>query len=334
MSPSSMMPPLTWHTFFTTWTLHAGWTIACAVLLVGYFAGLRAAHRRGHTPVGPARIASWVLGVVSLWVCLSSAVDAYAMSLFWMHMIEHLTLIMLVPAFLVLGHPLTVLRASGGPRWQEAFDRVMHSLPMSILTHPFVGMAVYAVVVFYTHLTPFMDRMAENPHLVVAEQLAYISAGWLMLLPLIGEEPIRWQTPYLLRLALLIVAMIPDTFVGIILLQTQKDPFPMYMGMRPSWAPPALRDLDIGGSLMWSVGDGLMMLLCVGIVISLISGQTSDRILGPWLESVRTNTFTEHVERTGGHLDGERGATIDDDDAALAAYNDMLQRLGRAHTDR
>ena len=102
----------------------------------------------------------------------------------------------------------------------------------------------------------------------------------------------------------------------------------MYMGMRPPWATSALHDLDIGGSLMWSLGDGLMMLLCVGIVVSLISGQTSDRILGPWLESVRTNTFNEHIERTGGHVDGERGATIDDDDA-LAAYNDMLQRLGR-----
>ena len=100
--------------------------------------------------------------------------------------------------------------------------------------------------------------------------------------------------------------MIPDTFVGIILLQTQKDPFPMYMAMRPPWVPPALRDLDIGGSLMWSVGDGLMMLLCVGIVISLISGRTSDRILGPWLESVRTNTLDEHIERTGGgRIDGD-----------------------------
>ena len=333
MSPSSMMPPLTWHTFFTTWNLHIGWSVACAALLVGYFAGLRAAHRRGDKPVGPVRIASFILGVVSLWICLSSSVDAYAMSLFWIHMIEHLTLIMLVPALLVLGHPLTVLRTAGGERWRADFDRVMYSPPVAILTHPFVGMAVYAVVVFYTHLTPFMDRMADNPDLMLTEQLAYILAGYLMLLPLIGEEPIRWQTPYLLRLALLIVAMIPDTFVGIILLQTQKNPFPMYMGMRPPWAPPALHDLDIGGALMWSVGDGLMMLLCVGIVVSLVSGQTRDRVLGPWLESVRTTTFTEHVERAGGHVDGERGTTIDDDEDALTAYNDMLQRLGRSSGD-
>ena len=197
MSPSSMMPPLTWHTFFTTWNLHIGWSIVSVALLVGYVAGLRAARRRGHNPVGPARIASFVLGVVSLWVCLSSAVDAYAMSLFWMHMIEHLTLIMLVPALLVLGHPLTVLRASGGEGWQERFDRFMYSPPIAILTHPFVGMAVYAVVVFYTHLTPFMDRMAENPHLMVVEQLAYISAGWLMLLALDrrGADPVADAVP-------------------------------------------------------------------------------------------------------------------------------------------
>lgn len=323
------MPSLGWHTFFTTWNVHGGWLFVCAVLLLGYLGGLRVARRRGERNVGPVRVLSFVLGVVALGVCMSSAVDAYAMSLFWMHMIEHLTLIMFVPALLVLGHPLTVLRSAGGDRWQRRFDRFMHSLPISVLTHPFVGMAVYAVVIFYTHLTPFMDHMTAHPGLMLAEQVAYLVSGWLMLLPLIGEEPIRWQTPYLLRIALLMVAMVPDTFVGIILLQTPKDPFPMYMAMRPSWATPALHDLDIGGSLMWSVGDGLMMCLAVGLMFSLIGGRTRDRVLGSWLEAIRTSTMVEHVERTGGQVAGDRGTTIDDDEDALDAYNDMLRRLGR-----
>jgi putative copper resistance protein D len=329
MSPTSMLPPLDWHTFFTTWHVNAGWLLVCAAMLVGYLGCLRAALRRGHRPVGPARVVSFVCGVVALAVCLCSAVDGYAMALFWMHMIEHLTLIMLVPALLVLGHPLTVLRSAGGDRWRARFDSVMHSPPVAVATHPFVGMALYAVVVFYTHLTPFMDHMAHHSHLMVVEQFAYVFSGWLMLLPLIGEEPIRWQTPYLLRLALLVVAMVPDTFVGIILLQTQKDPFPSYMAMRPPWADAALDDLDIGGSLMWSVGDGLMMCLCVGIVVTLLTGRTRDRVLGGWLESIRTSTMVEHVERTGGQVTGERAETIDDDEDALDAYNDMLRRLGR-----
>jgi putative membrane protein len=327
-----MLPALDWHTFLTTWHTNAGWLVACAVMLVGYLACLRKAAHRGSRAVGPARVLSFVCGLVVLALCLCSAVDGYAMALFWMHMIEHLTLIMLVPALLVLGHPLTVVRAAGGERWRSRFDSVLDSPPVAALTHPFAGMALYAIVVFYTHLTPFMDHMAHDSRLVLVEQLAYVLSGWLMLLPLIGEEPIKWETPYLLRLALLVVAMVPDTFVGIILLQTQKDPFPAYMAMRPAWVSAPLDDLDIGGSLMWSVGDGLMMCLCVGLVVSLITGRTRDRVLGGWLESVRTTTMVEHVERTGGRMTGERGPTIDDDENALDAYNAMLRRLGG--TDR
>jgi putative membrane protein len=326
---TSSLPPLTWHTFLTTWHAQVGWLSVCAVLLVGYVVVLRAAARRDGMPVGAWRILSFVLGVVGLAVCLCSAVNGYAMALFWMHMIEHLTLIMLVPALLVLGSPLTVVRASGDEQWRDRFDAFMHSPGVSIVTHPFVGMAFYAVVIFCTHITSFMDHMAHHAVLMTTEQVAYVAAGWLMLLPLIGQEPIRWHTPYLLRLALLVVAMIPDTFVGIILLQTEKDPFPAYMAMRPGWATSSVHDLQIGGALMWSAGDGLMMCLAMGVVLSLIAGGTRHEVLGDWLESVRTNTFEDHVARTGGQPSAGRRTTIDDDDA-LAAYNAMLGRLSRS----
>jgi len=326
------LPALDWHSFLTTWELRPGWLTFCALLLVAYAAGLYAAARRGNPLVSPIRNACWVLGVAALAICMSSAVDAYAMSLFWMHMIEHLTLITVVPALLVLGHPLTVARSAGGPEWQRVFDAAMHSLPVSILTHPLVGLTAYGVVVFYTHLTPFLDRMATDPDLMVVEQLAYLVSGGWLLLGAIGEEPIRWRTPYLMRLVLVVMAMVPDTLVGIVLLQTDDDPFPTYMAMRPAWAPSAMHDLDVGGSLMWAAGDGLMMLLAVGLVISLLT-RGRERFLGDWLEGVRTSTFVTHAERSGVELDRPEGR-LDEDDAALAAYNEMLARLRSGHEER
>jgi cytochrome c oxidase assembly factor CtaG len=328
----SALPRLDWHSFLTTWEVRPGWLSCCVVLLLAYGVGLYAAARRGNRSVSPVRIACFVLGVVTLAVCMSSAVDAYAMSLFWMHMIEHLTLITVVPTLLVLGHPLTVLRSAGSPEWQRVFDAAMHSLPVSILTHPLLGLVAYGVVVFYTHLTPFMDRMASDPDLMVVEQFAYLGSGAWLLLGAIGEEPIRWHTPYLLRLALVVMAMIPDTLVGIVLLQTPKNPFPIYMTMRPTWAPSAMHDVDVGGSLMWAAGDGLMMCLSIGLVVSLLAGATRDRLLGDWLEGVRTSTFVSHVERSGVELDRPEGR-LDDDDDALAAYNEMLARMRSGHDD-
>lgn len=322
----SQLPPLGWHAFFHTWQLPLGWWALCLVVAAVYLVALRRAVRRGGMPVHPVRVAAFLSGLAVLLWCLSSAIDAYSMALFWVHMIEHLTLITVVPALVVLGHPLTVLRAAGGERWQRGFDRVVKRGPGAVVTSPVVGLVVYAVVIFYTHLTPFMDSMAAHPWLMTVEQAAYLASGWMLLVGTIGEEPIRWQTSYLMRLVILVQSMIPDTLVGIVLLQTPRIPFPRYMEMRPGWATSGLHDLEIGGSLMWAGGDGLMMTLAVGVVVTLISGRTRSRLLGPWLEGARTNTFAEHVGRTGAALPPGQ-ATIDDDDAALDAYNDMLRRM-------
>jgi putative copper resistance protein D len=318
------LPDLDWGSFLGTWQARPGWLVVCALMLVLYAVGVARGRRHGGT-VGPARIACFVAGVVLLAVTVCSAIDGYAMSIFWMHMIEHLTLITVVPTLLVLGHPLTVLRNAGGESWRYAVDLNLQRPPVSWLTHPLVGLVAYGLVVFYTHLTPFMDRMVEDPTLMTVEQILYVGSGAWLLLGAIGDEPIRWRTPYLLRLILLVMAMIPDTLVGIVLLQTQQDPFPSYMAQRPDWAPSPLRDLDIGASLMWALGDGLMMCLAVGVVIALLKSR--ENFLGSWLESARTATLVGHVERTGGgrvEVDG----TVDDGDAALDAYNDMLRRLG------
>jgi putative copper resistance protein D len=163
--------------------------------------------------------------------------------------------------------------------------------------------------------------MAQHTWLMTAEQVLYVVAGYLFLLPLLGEEPTRPDPPYLLRIALLVAAMVPDTLVGIVLLQTSTVPFPVMMGMHPSWAPDPLRDVHTAGGLMWAAGDGLMMAIAVGLMISVITspGRRS-RMTGAWLEGARRSALAGHTA-DGGEI------TDADSDEALEAYNRMLARL-------
>lgn len=311
------LAPLTWGRFVTTWDLHLGWLIAAVVLLVGYLLAWSAAGSA--STVRTWRVASFVIGVVLLWATVSSAIGGYAMALFWMHMVMHLMLIMVVPALLVLGHPLTVL-AEGGP---PVVGRVLRSRPVHVLTHQVTGFLVYTVVIVGTHLTGFMDAMAQHGWLMWAEQIVYVVAGWLLLTPLIGEESVRRNPPYLLRVVVLVAAMIPDTIVGIVLLQAGSVPFPAYMDQRPSWAPSALSDTHAAGGLMWAGGDGLMMTIAVALMISVITSPTRrERMTGAWLDGARRATLAAHA--------GEDAAEVDpDSDEALAAYNRMLAQLHR-----
>jgi cytochrome c oxidase assembly factor CtaG len=252
------------------------------------------------------------------------------MSLFWMHMVLHLSLIMVVPVLLVLGHPLTVLVEAFPPHRQRRVRAALRSWPVSVLTHQTTGLVLYAVVIVGTHLTGFMDQMAQHAWLMTGEQVLYVVAGYLFLLPLLGEEPIRANPSYLLRLMILVAAMIPDTVVGIVLLQTDHVPFPVMMSMHPAWAPSALDDTQVAGALMWAAGDGLMMAIGIGLWVSVLSSPSRrERVVGTWLEGVRRATLVEHVEQSGAEpLSREDADLIDaDSDEALDAYNRMLARL-------
>jgi cytochrome c oxidase assembly factor CtaG len=264
--------------------------------------------------------------VLLLELTLCSAIDAYAMSLFWVHMVEHLMLITVVPAFLVLGRPIgTVVDALPDDRRDRAM-KVLGGPVASVLTHPVTGIGVYAVVIVGTHLTGFMDRMAMHSWVMTFEQVLYLAAGWLMLTSLIGDEPGRRPASYAARVVGLLVAMVPDTVVGIVLLQASTNPFPMYGAMRPSWAGDPLHDVNVGGALMWAGGDGLMMLLGIGVVLVVIASESRQGdVLGPWLQSARSQHLSSSLSTTLGE---ESPADLDpDSEDAHDAYNRMLRRL-------
>jgi len=330
---ATSLPAYDGHMLFTTWSARSGWLIAGVVLVGGYLWAARRAARRGE-PLAVWRVVSFVLGVVVMEATIASVIDIYAMDLFWMHMVEHLVLIMVVPVFLVLGHPLTAIRNALGSPARERFEGFLKSRPMGILTAPMTGLLVYTVVIIGTHLTDFMDKMAMHAWVMTFEQVLYVVAGCWMFMPLLAFEPLRRNVPYVLRLVVLFLAMVPDAVVGVVLLQTNDNLFPMMMSMHPSWAPDPVRDINTAGALMWAAGDGLMMFIAVGVMLAMISDPDKSRQgFGTWLEGARRRTLAQHV-----NLAEEAGTGFDPDldpdgDEALAAYNRMLGRLGTESPD-
>jgi cytochrome c oxidase assembly factor CtaG len=330
--PGMRMPlsPLTWHVFFHTWQWRPGWDLVVAVVFLAYAGGFVIMRRRGVPGVNPVRAASFVLGLALLVLSVSTAVDTYSHLLFWVHMVQHLLLIMVVPALLVVGHPLTMLAEVGPGRRHGMTRRVLMSGPATVLTHPLVGLAIYTAIIVGTHLTSFMNAMATHPWMHDAEQVLYVAGGYLFLLPLLADEPIRWRAPHLMRMVVLFIAMAPDTVVGIVLLQSPHVMFPALAVNRPSWAPNPVHDLNIGGGIMWAFGDGLMMLFIVAVMIAYLTNPDTHATAGNWLEGVRRSTLAGNLSRGANSktvLDDSRD--MDEDDALLDAYNAMLKRLSK-----
>jgi putative membrane protein len=293
------MDPLTWGTAVGTWHLRP---VTDAVLLVT--AGLYLWRARHGWPVG--RTVCFLGALALLGVTSQSSIDVYGHDLFWMHMIEHLLLIMCVPVLFVLGQPIRLAGAR--------MTRVLRTRVVSVLTFPLLALALYAAVLVGTHLTGFQPLMRAHEWLHELEIVLYLGSGYLFFLPLLGHEPLRRQLSYPLRVFLLFLGMTADTVVGVLLMMTTREPYPGAV----------LSDIHTGGGIMWVVGDGLMFAITVLVVAQWMRDTERQNDTGQWLESARRSTLANlGVDSVSQDTD----ANIDDDDAALAAYNRMLAKL-------
>jgi putative copper resistance protein D len=279
--------------------------------------------------------ASFVSGLVMIAVATQSFIGAYDDALFWTHMVQHLLLIMVAPPLLVLGRPATLLLHASRNPLHRIVTTVLRSRPVSVLTHPIVGLSLYAGTVVGTHLTNFMNLVVTNAAVHNAEHALYLLVGFLFFLPLVGREPIRWRLSWPSRTGLLILAMPVDTFTGVVLNEATSPMFPAYQAGRPAWAPSALHDLHIGGAIMWVGGDWIMLIaILLGFVAWAHTAQTGGGV-GRWLEAARRSAFDAHTSGADPPPNTAPVAseTIDDDES-LDAYNAWLGRLGRPDTTR
>ncbi|MGH3094773.1 MAG: cytochrome c oxidase assembly protein, partial [Streptosporangiales bacterium] len=323
---AGMLEPLTWQRLVSTWDFSVVPTVLAVAAVLGYLLLARAVGRFGGWPAG--RTAAFVGAAVVAVVAIESGISAYSMTLYWMHMVQHLLLIMVVPVLVVLGQPLALLERYGGRAWTFA-RRCLHSRVGGLLTTPMVALALYGVVLIGTHLTSFMDAMSRHMWLHAVEVVVYLLAGYLFFVPLLANEPLRRRVAYPLRLLWMMIAMGVDAFVGVTLMMTSSDALSL-SGMHPRpWGLDPLTDLHTGGALMWVGGSGLMLFLMVLAMAQWMRDRERREDTGQWLTAARRDALAGTGKETGADGATMRDAADMDGDAALDAYNQMLASLAR-----
>ncbi len=181
------------------------------------------------------------------------------------HMVQHLLLIMVAPPLLIIGRPVTLLLHTVRNPWHTRVKRLVRSRPLTALTWPPACVALYSSVVLGTHLTGLLlARGAAHD----AEHCAYLAAGYLYFLPVVGSEPIRWRVPVLGRYLLLLAAMPADIATGAVLM------------LHGPLGPYAAADVHAAGVIMLAGSDLVMTGLAVALAVVLVTGR-GGRSAGP-----------------------------------------------------
>jgi cytochrome c oxidase assembly factor CtaG len=314
----------------TAWQLDAVALAVLVLLAAWYLTGVLRINRAGER--WPVRhLLSFLAGLLVVGLATNSSIAVYDMSLFSAHMIGHLMLVMLAPALLMAGRPLTLLVQASTGRRRDRIKAILTGRVVSLLTAPPVALAGYTVVIVATHLTGLMDQIMRHSWAGQLEHLAYLLLGCQFFAVVLGDAPLRWRLTAPPRLFLLALSMAVDTFTGIVLLQSTVA---VAMTPPPGADVTPLADTKTGGAIMWFGGDGIMAVIMVVIAVGWVHRPDSQQREAPgWLEQARQASFAQHAG-AGQHAGTdqapeteEHADDFDDDDQRLRQYNDWLRRL-------
>ncbi len=262
------VPLPTFPAVLLEWRLEPLVLVGVAVAAVGWLLLRRrvAAAHPDH-PHPRWREVSFLAGLATIAVALTSPIEAYAGELFSVHMLQHMLLELVAAPLLLLGAPATLALRAASPSVRRRLLSVLHSRVVSVLSFPVLAWVLFAAVNWGWHLSSLYNQALEVPWLHDIQHLTFLGAALLFWWPVVAADPARWRLPHPVRLFYLFLAMPQNSFLGIALMSAPPTIYPHYLTNLRDWGPTPAVDLNIGGMLMW-VGGDIVFLLAMGLVVA------------------------------------------------------------------
>jgi putative copper resistance protein D len=224
-------------------------------VLYGY--GVWRLHRRGRRwPI--ARTASFLLGLCALAAVLQSGFAGYDDDLLWVHMVQHLVIMMLAAPLLALGAPVRLSLAAGSAAVRRFVAGLLHDPSLQMVLGCWAGVLLpldYFGSMALFLLTPLYRLSELNSGFHDFVHVYFLFCGLLFWVSLLGADPSPWRPHY--RVKLTIVSIGIPVFSAIAALMVAEG----------RWLSPAhgVTDLHRGAFAMFAGG----ILLTVGALLLL-----------------------------------------------------------------
>lgn len=199
---------------------------------------------------------SWCFysGMALLAIAYLGPLAAWSHTFFWVHMTQHLIVMMAAAPLLVLGAPVTLaFRASSASTRRRLIVPILRSRAVGILTNPVITWVLFASVLMATHFTGFYEWALTNHDAgMFIEQPLYLVAALLYYFPILGSNLQANRPAPATRLISMALMMIPEALVGAVIYFASVVLYPSFGAERP-FGPDPLGDQQLAGALMWAL---------------------------------------------------------------------------------
>jgi putative membrane protein len=270
----------------------AGWDLDPVVIggLGGaaylYARGLRILRGRGHDALRRQAM-FFGAGLASLVAALLSPIDSLASDLLWVHMVQHLILIVLAAPLLVLGAPAIPLLLGLPLRWRLRLRRLTRPAWVragaGLLSAPGMILAIHVMVVWAWHAPGPYQAAVRHPPLHALEHVGFLGTAllfWWVLLPQRG----RGRLPQGADVLYVFLAGMQGGALGALFTFASAPLYPLYATGAIAHGLTPLQDQQLAGLIMW-IPTGVVY-LAVAAVLFVRWLRSVERRLTPMTEAV------------------------------------------------
>lgn len=235
-------------------------------LAIYYYRGLKAF--KGNVPVKSFQIACFYTGILVNMIALLPPVDPLSDRLFFVHMIQHMLLMMVGAPLITLGAPFFVVSRGLGRK-----SRTYVLLPLlknrllqrvySFMGMPIVALALYNLNLWFWHIPRHYNWALLNDGFHIVEHALFAFFSVLLWRNIIDAYPLKSKLHMGFRILYLAATMALTVALAAFLTYQEKVLY-AYEGIpMPEWWAYRWTHLDdqrLGGLIMWVPGGFLMFL--------------------------------------------------------------------------
>ena len=261
-----------------SWSIPPAASFALGLTALLYLRGWLLMRRAGVPFLPLWRAASFLLGLLSLWIALASPLDTFSGFVLTAHMLQHMILMMIAPPLILMGAPLIPLvrglpvfaaREFAGPflNWRAA-TRLGNAL-----IHPAVALIIMGAAMFAWHTPRLYELALASGSWHEVEHACFFLASLIFWWPVIQPWPSHTRRPRWILVPYLLIGDLQNTVLSAILVFSDRLIYPSYGTTPRLFGFSALADQAAAGAIMWVIGSTVFLIPATVIAVQLLASR-------------------------------------------------------------
>jgi cytochrome c oxidase assembly factor CtaG len=195
------------------------------------------------------------LGLGPLVLATMSWMGVYQSVLFYARAAQTVLLVLVVPLFVALGRPITlVIAALPGPG--RRIEAAIRSRVAKVLTFPAITTFALVIVPFVMYFSPWYTAAFHSTAVRELTFLALMTPGFVFFWTLLRVDPVPKAYSYAVSMWITGAEVIGDAVLGLaIIADNGLIGGTWYHALARPWGPSLRTDQVIGGGVLWVLGD-------------------------------------------------------------------------------